>query len=149
MAKISRNAPCPCGSRKKYKKCCMQKDEEKYAHSKKTGDTTNNVELNKFVKEQYTSGMFIEDELDLLSNSVVDLIKKGKFDKAEENCLKLLEYYPYVVDGFERSAMLYEARNEYEKAVEYYKKAADFMKENPGYDQELITFALNKVKQLS
>ena len=24
--KISRNDPCPCGSGKKYKKCCMQKD---------------------------------------------------------------------------------------------------------------------------
>ncbi len=26
--KISRNDPCPCGSGKKYKKCCLQKDEE-------------------------------------------------------------------------------------------------------------------------
>ena len=26
MAKISRNAPCPCGSGKKYKRCCLHKD---------------------------------------------------------------------------------------------------------------------------
>jgi Sec-independent protein translocase protein TatA len=26
MSKISRNAPCPCGSGKKYKKCCMGKE---------------------------------------------------------------------------------------------------------------------------
>ncbi len=26
MAKIGRNDPCPCGSGKKYKKCCLQKD---------------------------------------------------------------------------------------------------------------------------
>ncbi|NOQ79544.1 MAG: hypothetical protein GQ546_09105 [Gammaproteobacteria bacterium] len=26
MVKISRNAPCPCGSGKKYKKCCLNKD---------------------------------------------------------------------------------------------------------------------------
>ena len=25
--KTSRNAPCPCGSGKKYKKCCLAKDE--------------------------------------------------------------------------------------------------------------------------
>ena len=25
MEKISRNAPCPCGSGKKYKKCCINK----------------------------------------------------------------------------------------------------------------------------
>jgi hypothetical protein len=29
MKKIGRNDPCPCGSGKKYKKCCLQKDEEK------------------------------------------------------------------------------------------------------------------------
>jgi hypothetical protein len=28
MAKIGRNAQCPCGSGKKYKKCCLRKDEE-------------------------------------------------------------------------------------------------------------------------
>ena len=26
MAKIGRNDPCPCGSGKKYKKCCLEKD---------------------------------------------------------------------------------------------------------------------------
>ena len=26
MAQIGRNAPCPCGSGKKYKKCCLEKD---------------------------------------------------------------------------------------------------------------------------
>ena len=25
MSRISRNDPCPCGSEKKYKKCCMDK----------------------------------------------------------------------------------------------------------------------------
>ncbi len=28
MAKIGRNTPCPCGSGKKYKRCCQLKDEE-------------------------------------------------------------------------------------------------------------------------
>ena len=27
MAKIGRNDPCPCGSGKKYKKCCLASDE--------------------------------------------------------------------------------------------------------------------------
>ena len=29
MAKTGRNDPCPCGSGKKYKKCCLRKDEER------------------------------------------------------------------------------------------------------------------------
>ena len=28
MHKLDRNMPCWCGSGKKYKKCCMQKDKE-------------------------------------------------------------------------------------------------------------------------
>ena len=28
MTKINRNAPCPCGSGKKYKKCCLRKDQQ-------------------------------------------------------------------------------------------------------------------------
>ena len=28
MAKIGRNSPCPCGSGKKYKRCCQQKEIE-------------------------------------------------------------------------------------------------------------------------
>jgi len=27
MARIGRNAPCPCGSGRKYKKCCLAADE--------------------------------------------------------------------------------------------------------------------------
>jgi Flp pilus assembly protein TadD len=28
LSKVGRNDPCPCGSGKKYKKCCMAKDEK-------------------------------------------------------------------------------------------------------------------------
>jgi hypothetical protein len=36
MAKNGRNDPCPCGSGKKYKKCCMIKDQESAKKAKKT-----------------------------------------------------------------------------------------------------------------
>lgn len=35
--KIGRNEQCPCGSGKKYKKCCMAKDRAKTAGAKKEG----------------------------------------------------------------------------------------------------------------
>ena len=28
MTKVGRNDPCPCGSGKKYKRCCLAKDEQ-------------------------------------------------------------------------------------------------------------------------
>ena len=33
VAKVGRNEPCPCGSGKKYKHCCIEKDEERLHHS--------------------------------------------------------------------------------------------------------------------
>jgi len=36
--KIGRNKPCPCGSGKKYKKCCLEKDEQKALLERKQND---------------------------------------------------------------------------------------------------------------
>lgn len=33
VAKVGRNDPCPCGSKKKYKQCCINKDQERLRHS--------------------------------------------------------------------------------------------------------------------
>ena len=31
--KVARNAKCPCGSGKKYKRCCLEKDERQFAEA--------------------------------------------------------------------------------------------------------------------
>lgn len=87
-------------------------------------------------------------EIDDLSNSVIDLINAKKFDEAKSICKELRERYPDQVDGIERMAMVYEACGENQKAGEYYQKAAEFMRSNPGFDNEGIQWALNKAKQL-
>jgi hypothetical protein len=133
MAKINRNAPCPCGSGKKYKKCCLLRDQESSAQQQ-------NAEAFSF-----TPGF---TDLDDLSNSVVDLIKGGHLDKAEAVCHELLSRYPDQIDGTERLAEVYEARGEKEKAAQTYRKAAHFAQAYPGFDQELIDWYLSKAKRL-
>ena len=149
MTKISRNALCPCGSGKKYKKCCLQNNEAERIDIQKPAPNPKKAKQSTFDRNQFTGGVFIEDDLDLLSNSVIDLIDEGKLDQAEENCEELQSNYPDVVDGLERFAMVYEARGDKQKAAEYYKKAAEFMETRPGYDRELIEDALKKVDELS
>ena len=128
MAKIGRNTPCPCGSGKKYKKCCMKKDQAAAAPQP-------NLEYN-------------VDELDDLSNSVVYLIRDGKLDEAEVACQKLLKQYPDQVDGLDRLAMVNEAKGENEKAAEYFRKAAHFMESHPGFDKEAIEWALREADRV-
>jgi len=132
MAKIGRNDPCPCGSGKKYKKCCLyQQDGAKRYPSKR--------------KMRFIP---VYTELDQLSNSVVDLIKENKLDEAEDVSRKLLAEYPDQVDGFNRLAMVYEARGEKRKAAEYYRKAANFAKSNEGFDRKMIKWFLSEAKRV-
>ena len=88
MAKIGRNAPCPCGSGRKYKKCC---------HAAEDGKRKPPARPMKYIP--------VYTELDQLSNSVVDLVKQNRLDEAEAVSQKLLTDYPDQVDGLNRLAM--------------------------------------------
>ena len=129
--KIGRNEPCPCGSGKKYKKCCLQK-----------------AEMNTLIETQPRDDMDEIDVLDALSHSVHDLIRSGQLDKAEEVCKQLLTRYPDQVDGLDRLAMVYEAKGDRVRAADYYRKAADFMRIHPGFDEEGIAWMLSEAQRL-
>ena len=131
MAKVGRNAPCPCGSGKKYKKCCLLR---------KDGKTQTDVELMRFIP--------VFTELDQLSNSVVDLIKQNRLDEAEAASHKLLTDYPDQIDGLNRLAMVYEARGEKSKAADYYQKAAAFAKSNPDFDKQMVNWFLSEARRM-
>jgi len=130
MAKVGRNAPCPCGSGKKYKKCCLRQD----------GQTQSAGQPIRFTP--------VYTELDQLSNSVVDLIKQNRLDEAEAVSRKLLTDYPDQVDGINRLAMVYEARGENSKAAAYYRKAADFAESNPDFDKQMVKWFLSEARRM-
>ncbi len=131
MAKIGRNTPCPCGSGKKHKKCCLMLQK---------GATQPKPQPTKFIP--------VYTDLDQLSNSVMDLIKQNKLDEAEVVSRQLLSEYPDQIDGFERLGQVYEARGEKRTAADYYQKAADFAKTMPGFDQQSVEYYLSKVKKM-
>jgi tetratricopeptide (TPR) repeat protein len=120
MKKPGRNEPCPCGSGKKYKKCCL-----------------NNPAV---------GGTFIYTDLDMLSNKVPRLIDTGKLDEAEDICQTLMKQYPDQIDGLQRYAELWEGRGDKNKAAEYYQKAAAFAQQTGGFAQETIDFFLQKAE---
>jgi len=131
MAKVGRNAPCPCGSGKKYKKCCLLRPDGKTQ-----------------MAEQPMSFTPVYTDLDQLSNSVVDLIAQNKLNEAEAVSHRLLKDYPDQIDGLDRLAQVYEARGEKEKAIEYYRKAADFAGSMPGFDKESIDWYLSEANRI-
>lgn len=142
---IGRNEPCICGSGKKYKKCCLPKETQGIL--KKAAEISiQDKEIKKNVSK--LNYPFFESDIDSLSNSVEDLIESKNFDKAKEVCKKLLEEFPDQVDGYERFASVYENEGNTLEAIKYYHKTIDFMRKNPGFDEDGIRWYLEKVEKL-
>lgn len=125
MEKTGRNEPCPCGSGKKYKKCCLHSAPQDEEHHR-----------------------YVYTDLDILSNQVPDLIKQGKYDEAETVCQTLLEQFPEQIDGLHRYAGFFEAKGDNLKAAEYYRKTAEFADQAEGFGKESVGFFMKKAKQL-
>lgn len=145
-SKIGRNAPCPCGSGKKYKKCCLAADE---ADARKVAPAPPSHDDGPTGYGAGTGSWGLEpDELDELSNGVLDLIHDGRFDEADALCARLREEYPDVVDGVWRQAMAYEARGMNREAARCYREAAAFARANDGFEETGIQQWLDTADRL-
>jgi tetratricopeptide (TPR) repeat protein len=139
MVKPSRNTLCPCGSGKKYKKCCLPNDE---AAELRASDEQRRL---------LEAVAWEDDGLDDLSNSVLDLIKAQRFDDALAACKRLLEEWPEVVDGLERSAMVYRAMGKREQALDYYRRALAFTErddQRDGFDEPARAYYRDRIADL-
>ena len=137
MTKIGRNAPCPCGSGKKYKRCCWAREQATPIAAVDNSSTTDPPLV-----------IWEEDDLDDLSNSVLDLLRDGRVDEAESAAAELLTRYPEVVDGLERSARVQEAKGNHAVAADFYRRAAHFTRTHSGYDPEMTKDYEHKADEL-
>ena len=80
--KIGRNEPCPCGSGKKYKHCCLQKHER----ARETEDSEQAENLRANEKEQEQLVQRIEKAFTLLGSQ--------QYPEAIRFALKLIKLYP-------------------------------------------------------
>jgi tetratricopeptide (TPR) repeat protein len=66
-----------------------------------------------------------------------DLVNAGKLDEAENAARDLLERFPEVHDGYDRLAMVYEARGDKKQAAYYYRKVIEVIRAHAeDYDSE-------------
>jgi tetratricopeptide (TPR) repeat protein len=137
MIKTGRNDPCHCGSGKKYKRCCLQKDQiaesaalalAAAARAAEAAQHDHNHDGCDFCGPFSDDS---EDELTRDSNAVVDLAHEGKLDQAEAAARELLVRYPEVHDGYDRLGMVYEARGEHQRAAHCYRQVIDFVRAHP------------------
>jgi tetratricopeptide (TPR) repeat protein len=137
MAKPGRNSPCPCGSGKKYKRCCLDKDvAAEFEHERLAAAAWLPIVDVDIVDSFDEFGIDIddaEDEVELTANSdaAVDLIDEGRLDEAEGVARHLLERFPDAHDGWDRLGMVYQARGDNQKAADCYRKVIEMIRAHP------------------
>jgi tetratricopeptide (TPR) repeat protein len=133
MAKIGRNDPCPCGSGKKYKKCCLANDEAAARAARPAqpaAAAARGPSLASYAREHDE-----RDELTEASNAVIDMVQAGNLDAAEQAAHDLLARFPDVHDGYDRLGMVCEARGDHRQAADCYRKAIHVIRNHPdAYD---------------
>ena len=148
MAKPGRNDRCPCGSGKKYKACCLTKDEAaereqlvktQIARDKRAAEKRQSLrEVRKALVAKLSGTETYDDELTTASNAAIDLIHDDKLNEAEAAARNLLVRYPEVPDGWDRLGMVHEKRGENRQAADCYRKLIAFVREHPDdFDAEI------------
>ena len=152
MAQLGRNAHCPCGSGKKYKKCCLAKDEAAAEHPNTLPrDHHEHAGCPDCGQSMIPTGIVSladADELDDLSNSVVDLVEHGRLDEAEAACRELKEKFPDQIDWLERGAIVARARGDNKAAADLYRQCVAFTYDHDGFDDGSRACMIDEIKHL-
>ena len=150
MEKTGRNDPCPCGSGKKYKKCCLPKHEaeERLRAAGQQAEREQRAAAHRSSLREARARMLagVEDDIDQLtaaSNAAAALVRAAKLDEAERAAQDLLERFPDVHDGWDRLGMVYEARGDNQKAADCYRKVIGLIRARPddydeGFDEVFV-----------
>lgn len=138
MAKIGRNDLCPCGSGKKYKRCCMAHDEA-VAHKELADAVAASQAAAAAAQHDPHLCDDCNEQLDTAANAVLALIDARKFDAAEQAAHELLARFPAVHDGHECLGRLYQAKGDHHQAAECYRRVIVFARNEPHlYDPEFV-----------
>ncbi len=143
--KTQRNDPCPCGSAKKYKHCCLHKDREE--QSALLAATAAMAAAEQRQIDVLTE--LDEDQLAQISNAVIALLKAGQLDHAETLARALTLGFPEVHDGYDRLGMVHQARGQNKQAADCYRQVIEFVPTHPDqYDPEFAATFHELVKEL-
>lgn len=142
MAKIGRNDACPCGSGKKYKRCCLGA----------VASTTAPAPLAIATGASHP----VEDDLcdcclDALNeraDRALDLLIAGRVDDAEAIANDLMRDFPGEVEGVDLLSMVSEARGDRPGAAALLRRAIEIVRHHPHHDSETTVLMHQRLREL-
>jgi hypothetical protein len=133
MEKVGRNDSCPCGSGKKFKRCCLEQVEKEGRITRLTAGRDRLLAEGEIaarelaaLKRAAAEAVALE-ELDQRSESVLDLIKAGRVEDAETAARQLVLEFPEDAVVIERLGQAYEAKGAQRAAADEYRRGVGLM----------------------
>jgi tetratricopeptide (TPR) repeat protein len=115
MNAIGRNDPCPCGSGKKYKKCCRGRDEALARRTRPVASPAGG-------EDDFTA--VVLPEVDKAVDRLLIRVEKGQFEDVEAGLEALLRKHPdYHTTNYAMGAYLVTVREDPESAIPFFQKA--------------------------
>jgi hypothetical protein len=139
MAKIGRNEPCPCGSGKKHKRCCLGVPVATEPARTNAGAPTE--------PHQEMCPCCI-DELNERADHVLEVLLDGRADEAEGLCHAFIRDFPGEAEGIDLLSMIFEQRGQRERALALLRQASDIAHANPDYDAETRSLMRERISEL-
>ena len=116
MPKVGRNDPCPCGSGKKAKRCCIERIGTERLVDVLRGSRDQMAAKNERLKAErdelvmQLAAVEADREAEVLAAQVHALLGAGELEQAEAVGRELEEMFPGETEGIERLAQVYESR---------------------------------------
>jgi hypothetical protein len=139
MAKIGRNDPCPCGSGKKKKRCCL---EAPPPVSTVLANVAPSSEPHRELCDCCVD--LLEDRAD----QILDELLAGHVDHAERLCQRFIADFPGEAEGLDLLSMIYEERGQRQRALDLLRQASAIAHAKPDYDDETRSLMRERIKEL-
>jgi tetratricopeptide (TPR) repeat protein len=115
MNAIGRNDPCPCGSGKKYKKCCLDRDEA-------LARQTRPADLPVLNEDDFTAELL--PKVDEAVDRLLIRVEKGQLENVEAGLEALLREHPdYHTTNYGMGVYLAMVLEDPDKAIPFFQKA--------------------------
>jgi tetratricopeptide (TPR) repeat protein len=158
MARPGRNDRCPCGSGKKYKACCLTRDEaaerERLAAEQAGRDERAEARRLEQRKERdaiaadFAASADLRD-LDETVDAALRFVQEGKLEELETAARHILERYPDIPDGWEFLGHVHDKRGENRDAVACYRRVLEIINRTPDdFDPEYTQRFVDQIAKL-
>jgi tetratricopeptide (TPR) repeat protein len=140
MAKIGRNEPCPCGSGKKYKRCCQTAVAPTPRPATVLSDT--------WTEPHRELCPCCVEKLEERADRVADELIAGHLDEAEALCRQFIADYPDEAEGLDLLSMILQERGERDQALDLLRRASAIAHARTEYDLEVRSNMRQRLTEL-